>query len=181
MSFAADIAASDVIDGVRIVTPSVGRDARGTIWTSWDRSISDALLPDGPAWCHDKFSQSAEGVLRGIHGDTKSWKLVTCVAGEIFQVVADLREGSPSYLKWQGFRISPEDQRLVLIPPGCGNAYFVTRGPAVYHYKLAYEGGYIDADEQFTVAWDDPRLGIDWPSRDPILSPRDARVSHADD
>ena len=122
MSFAADIAASDVIDGVRIVTPSVGRDARGTIWTSWDRSISDALLPDGPAWCHDKFSQSAEGVLRGIHGDTKSWKLVTCVAGEIFQVVADLREGSPSYLKWQGFRISPEDQRLVLIPPGCVSA-----------------------------------------------------------
>jgi len=47
----------------------------------------------------------------------------------------------------------------------------------VYHYKLAYEGDYIDADQQFTVAWNDPRLNIDWPTDDPILSARDARLA----
>jgi len=101
---------------------------------------------------------------------------VTCVFGEIHQVVADMREGSKSYLKSQRFVINRENQKLILIPPGLGNAYYVSGDTAVYHYKLAYDGGYADADEQFTVAWNDPRLNIDWPCQDPILSARDARL-----
>jgi dTDP-4-dehydrorhamnose 3,5-epimerase len=88
-------------------------------------------------------------------------------------VVVDLRKDSPTYLKWQSYKINKAEQKMVLIPPGCGNAYYVSTEHAVYHYKLAYEGGYIDAAEQFSVRWDDPAIGIDWPVADPILSERD--------
>ena len=64
---------------------------------------------------------------------------------------------------------------MVLIPPGIGNAFYVNSEKATYHYKLAYHGEYVDADEQFTVPWDDPRINIEWPSRSPILSDRDMR------
>ena len=65
---------------------------------------------------------------------------------------------------------------MVLIPPGLGNAFFVKSEFATYHYKLAYQGDYVDSEDQFTVAWDDPRINIDWPSKDPILSERDGRL-----
>ncbi|RMD48639.1 MAG: dTDP-4-dehydrorhamnose 3,5-epimerase [Alphaproteobacteria bacterium] len=181
MAFEATIEDSPVIAGVRVVTPSVGRDARGTIWTSVDRHLEARLLPEGRRFVHDKFSLSHRHVLRGIHGDHKSWKLVTAVWGEIYQVAADMRPDSPTYLRWQAWRISAEAPRLVLLPPGVGNAYLVLGEAAVYHYKLCYEGDYADADEQFTVAWNDPRLGIEWPVAEPVLSERDRRAGHADD
>lgn len=176
MSIDFDIKASDILEGVSIITPSVFEESRGNIWTSYKADPLDDLLPGGMRFTHDKFSQSKHNVLRGIHGDHKSWKLVTCVFGEIHQVVVDMREGSDTYLKWQRFVINRQNQQLILIPPGMGNAYYVSGEAAVYHYKLAYDGDYIDADEQFTVAWNDDRLNIDWPADDPILSARDARL-----
>ena len=62
------------------------------------------------------------------------------------------------------------------MPPGLGNAFYVKSEIATYHYKLAYDGHYADVDEQFTVAWNDPRINIDWPTSDPILSERDKRL-----
>ncbi|MBZ0130869.1 MAG: dTDP-4-dehydrorhamnose 3,5-epimerase family protein [Rhodobacteraceae bacterium] len=182
MSIDFQIADSAHLDGVRIVTPSVFEEARGNIWTSYLAADLDALLPDGMTFTHDKFSQSLPNVLRGIHGDHKSWKLVTCVWGEVHQVVVDMREASPTYLKHERFVINRASQRLILIPPGMGNAYYVSgRDGAVYHYKLAYAGAYIDAADQFTVAWNDPRLNIDWPVSNPILSNRDAEAAHGSD
>lgn len=170
------------LDGVKIITPSVFEEARGNIWTSYRARDLDALLPGGMTFTHDKFSHSNFNVLRGIHGDSKSYKLVTCVYGEIHQVVADLRPTSPTYRKFQRFVINRATPKLILIPPGMGNAYYVASGGgAVYHYKLAYEGDYFDVQDQFTVAWNDPGLNIDWPTRTPILSPRDAEAEHASD
>jgi dTDP-4-dehydrorhamnose 3,5-epimerase len=112
-------------------------------------------------------------VLRGIHGDSKSWKLVTCVYGEIQQVVVDCRKDSPTYLKWQDFTINVNNQKLILIPPNIGNAYYVSTEKAVYHYKLAYEGDYFDSDKQFSIKWNDKSIGVNWMSKTPILSLRD--------
>jgi len=173
MSFGFEITESKNIAGVYAIAPSVATDERGDIWTSFLKDDIEALLPKAMFFKHDKFSQSKCNVLRGIHGDSKSWKLVTCVYGEITQVVIDLREGSSSYLKWQSYKINKEEQKMILIPPGCGNAYYVSSEHAVYHYKLAYEGAYIDASEQFSVRWDDPSVGIEWPVSKPILSKRD--------
>ena len=63
----------------------------------------------------------------------------------------------------------------VLIPPQLGNAYYVKSDQAVYHYKLAYTGDYIDADQQFSFKWNDKQFGIEWPTNTPILSKRDEK------
>ena len=168
-----DIQESTEILGVYILSPSVSEDARGNIWTSFLKGEVEKLLPDSLYFKHDKFSTSKHNVLRGIHGDTKSWKLVTCVYGEIQQVVVDMRQDSPTYQKWQDFIINKNNQQLILIPPNMGNAYYVNSPEVVYHYKYAYNGDYIDADEQFTVDWDDDKIGIRWLSNAPILSNRD--------
>ena len=173
MSIDFEIEESSLIKDVWILTPSISEDSRGNIWTSFLKDEVEELLPEGLYFKHDKFSTSKNNVLRGIHGDTKSWKLVTCVHGEIQQVVVDLRKDSPTYLKWQDFMINSDNHQLVLIPPNMGNAYYVNSAEAVYHYKLAYEGDYIDADEQFSLKWDDQSIGINWLANSPILSDRD--------
>ena len=180
MSIDFTIANSEVLAGVKIVTPSVFEEARGNIWTSYRAGDLDGLLPTGMTFTHDKFSQSNFNVLRDIHGDSKSWKLVTCVHGEIHQVVVDLRTDSATYLKFQRFVINRSNPKLILIPPGMGNAYYVSGGDgAVYHYKLAYEGDYFDVQDQFTVGWNDRRLNIDWPVKNPITSQRDNEAADA--
>lgn len=161
------------IRGVYLFRPSVSADMRGNIWTSFVKGDIEKYLPAEVHFKHDKFSTSKQNVLRGIHGDTKSWKLVTCVHGEIHQVVVDYREGSPTYLKYHKVIINTGNQLMMLIPPNMGNSYFVSSKEAVYHYKLAYDGNYLDADEQFSLKWNDPRIGIEWPTTDPILSERD--------
>ena len=162
------------IEGVYIITPSLSIDERGNIWSSFVESELEGLLPNGLKFTHDKFSASKHNVLRGIHGDNKSWKLVTCVYGEIQQVVVDMREKSPTYKQWQDFIISEDNQQLILIPPNMGNAYYVSSESAVYHYKLAYNGDYIDANDQFSLSWNDESIGIKWLTNEPILSNRDA-------
>jgi len=173
MSIDFKIKRSKIINDVQIIYPSIASDNRGNIWTSFIKDEIDTLLPDGLLFKHDKFSESVNNVLRGIHGDYKTWKLVTCVYGEIHQVVVDLREKSPFYMKWEKFIINKNSQSLILIPPGVGNAYYVTSNHAVYHYKLAYIGKYLDSSDQFTYQWNDENLNIDWPSDKPILSSRD--------
>jgi dTDP-4-dehydrorhamnose 3,5-epimerase len=170
-----DIKESSKIKGVFIITPTISTDIRGNIWTSFLKGKVEQLLPDNLSFKHDKFSTSSHNVLRGIHGDTKSWKLVTCVYGEIQQVVVDMREDSPTYKQWQDFIIDKDNQQIVLIPPNMGNAYYVISQNAVYHYKLAYNGDYIDANEQFSYSWDDKGIGIKWLSEEPILSNRDTK------
>jgi len=175
MSIEFKIQESSVIRGVYILTPSISEDERGNIWTSFLKAEVEGLLPKGLHFKHDKFSTSKHNVLRGIHGDTKSWKLVTCVYGEIQQVVVDMRQDSPTYRQWQSFTIGRDEQRLILVPPNMGNAYYVRSPEAVYHYKLAYDGDYIDADEQFSISWNDDSIGIRWIADNPILSARDAK------
>ena len=161
--------------GIFILKPSIGKDHRGNIWTSFLEDEIRHLLPPNLSFQHDKFSKSKQNVLRGIHGDKKSWKLVTCVYGAIKQVVVDCRKESLTFAKYESFCINEKNQISILIPPGFGNAYYVRSDSAVYHYKLAYKGGYIDADKQFSYKWNDPRFNIKWDITKPILSKRDEK------
>ena len=174
MSTGFDVTESDKIRGLYVLTPSIATDLRGNIWTSFIKNEVEKLLPSNLSFIHDKFSVSKHNVLRGVHGDNKSWKLVTCVYGEIQQVVVDMRKESPTYKQWQDFIISGDNQYLILIPPNMGNAYYVSSESAVYHYKLAYNGEYIDANDQFSISWNDESIGIKWLTDKPILSIRDA-------
>tara|TARA_X000000368_G_C22943286_1_gene673181 strand:- start:189 stop:734 length:546 start_codon:yes stop_codon:yes gene_type:complete len=166
---------SEILSDVKIITPSIFTESRGSIWTSFKADKLNQLLPENLSFSHDKFSTSYLNVLRGIHGDNKSWKLVSCIGGQIFQVVVDLRESSDSFLKWESFILGDSNRQMILIPPGMGNAFYVQSNEAIYHYKLAYKGEYADADEQFTISWNDNRFNINWPTQEPILSERDMR------
>ena len=164
---------SKILKDLIIIRPSVNVDLRGNIFTSFETEIYSKYLKSGLEFMHDKFAESKYNVLRGLHGDNKTWKLVSCVYGEIYEVVVDVRKESPTYLKWEAFNLSSNDYSQVLIPPNFVNGYYVLSNKAVFHYKLAYDGKYIDAGEQITIKWNDPRIGIQWPCKNPILQLRD--------
>ena len=176
MTIAFAVVRAPSISEIRIITPTAHNENRGAIWTSYSADQLDGLIPEKLKFKHDKFSISKHNVLRGIHGDHKSWKLVSCVHGAVMQVVVDLRKDSPTYLLHEVFDIGAHNHTMILIPPGFGNAFYVKSENATYHYKLAYDGAYADVSEQFTVAWNDPSINIKWPTSTPILSNRDARV-----
>jgi len=167
------IESSKVLPDVLIVKPSMNWDLRGSIYSSYNADFYPEFLPKKLDFKHDKFAQSKYNVLRGLHGDNKTWKLVSCVWGELYEVVVDMRPDSPTFKKWDAFKLSSEEYSQVLIPPGFVNGYYVKTEHAVFHYKLAYDGDYIDAGEQMTYLWNDPELGIEWPCIEPILQARD--------
>ena len=101
--------------------------------------------------------------------------MVSCVQGSIMQVIVDMRETSETFLKWESIIVGDDNRLVTLVPPNFGNAFFVLSETATYHYKLAYEGDYFDVKDQFTVSWNDPRIGIIWPNKNPILSNRDKK------
>lgn len=165
---------SKTLDEVTIIIPDTFHDNRGSLYTTYLKDKFEGLLPQNISFVHDKFAVSKKNVLRGIHGDFFSWKLISCVHGKIFQVVVDNRKESKTFLKHFGLFLDGSSPKSVLIPPGFGNAFQVLSHNAVYNYKLAYSGNYRDANEQFTLKWNDERISIDWPNKNPILSQRDS-------
>lgn len=170
------ISESQKIEGLIIIEPDFFQDHRGILYTDYLEDFTHEVL--SLDFNHSKVAISNGKVLRGIHGDKKSYKLVSCLYGEVFQVAVDLRENSPTYLSHQTFVLNANMPKLILLPPGIGNAFLVTSAKAVYSYKLSYDGKYIDADDQFTCHWADPKLNIQWPIKDPILSKRDQDASY---
>lgn len=142
-------------------------DERGELWTIWDyKNIS---LP----FNHDKVAVSKKNVLRGLHGDNKSWKLISCLQGKINLVIVDNRSESPNYLKWESIELSAENKTSVLVPPRFANGHLVLSDTAIFYYKWYYEGTYPDVEDQFSLRWNDPKLNIIWGIDNPILSYRD--------
>lgn len=167
-----------VLHEVKIVQPSIYHEYRGSISTTYHSDYYDRLLPanernEGLQFKHDRYSKSKFGVLRGLHYDEKTWKLVSCLHGKIYLVVLDVREHSTTYGKWESFIISPETQTQVLIPPMFANGHFIMEDDSLFHYKMAYQGEYNDETKQKTIMFNDKQFGIEWPVQQPILSKRD--------
>ena len=97
---------SKVLKDIFIIRPTISNDIRGNIWTSFLYQEIDRLIPKNLSFKHDKFSISENNVLRGIHGDNKSWKLVSCVYGEIQQVIVDCNVGSTTYGKYESLYLN---------------------------------------------------------------------------
>lgn len=122
-----------------------------------------------PHFIQDDYSMSGRHVLRGLHGDQETWKLVSCLLGELYFVVLDCRPESPDHGKWQSFILSERNNRQVLVPPGFANGHLVLSDRGIFHYK---QTTYFSRN-QFTVRWNDPKFDIWWPVKSPILSRRD--------
>jgi dTDP-4-dehydrorhamnose 3,5-epimerase len=158
------------LEGVVVIEPPTRfRDFRGCYIETYNEEIYRGAGIDVD-FVQDDISMSHRHVLRGIHGDQKTWKLVSCLAGEFFLVVVNWDPASPQYKAWDSFVLSEENNLQVLIPPKFGNGHVVLSERAIFHYK---QSTYYDRAGQFTLLWNDPGLGIEWPVDDPILSPRD--------
>ena len=167
-----------ILPQVKVIQPSIYHEYRGMITTTYHSDYYDRLLPandrnEGLKFNHDRYSKSKLNVLRGLHYDDKTWKLISCPHGKLYLVVLDLREKQPNYGKWESFIIGPETGTQVLIPPMFANGHYVMEDNSIFQYKLAYPGEYYDDDKQGTVFWNDKRFNIDWPTDNPILSKRD--------
>ena len=153
---------------VYIKQPDSFEDFRGELFTSYKKG--DYNLD----FNHDKVSISKKNVLRGLHGDSKSFKLITCLAGEVLLVVVDNRPESKNYLKWDSIILTSKNRKQVLVPPMFANGHLILSDEATFFYKWSYDGDYPDVEDQFTLKWNDPKIGIHWPISKPILSKRDS-------
>jgi dTDP-4-dehydrorhamnose 3,5-epimerase len=118
----------------------------------------------------DDISISSRHVLRGLHGDGETAKLVSCLYGKFYLVVINNDPGSNQYRKWTSFTLSDKNRLQVFIPPKFGNGHVVLSEMAMFHYK---QNTYYNRAGQFTLIWNDPELGLWWPIADPIVSQRD--------
>ena len=122
----------------------------------------------------DNLSLSVRGTLRGLHfqNPNPQGKLVGVLEGEVFDVVVDIRRSSPTFGRWYGLTLSAENKRQFYVPPGFAHGFVVTSERALFHYKCT--ASYSPQDEH-TLPWNDPDLGVQWPVAEPILSPKDTR------
>ena len=118
----------------------------------------------------DDISISTKNVLRGIHGDSETWKLISCLYGKFYLVVVNCDVNSENFGKWESFVLSDVNRLQVLVPPKYGNAHLILSDKAIFHYK---QSTYYNPEKQFTYKWNDPKFNIWWPIKNPILSQRD--------
>lgn len=155
------------LDGVMLIKPNVHEDYRGTNFELYNAS-NYYQIPN--KFVVDSISTSRKHVLRGIHGDHRTTKLISCLYGTIYFVVLDRRGESKTFNQWQAFTLSDKNKHQVLVPPGFGNAHLVMSDECVFSYKL---DAYYERESQFTLKWNDDQFNIYWPIKNPILSERD--------
>jgi len=158
------------LDSVRLIKPpTIFEDFRGHyVETYNERLYREAGIDQH--FIQDDISVSRQHVLRGIHGDDKTWKLISCLQGSFYMVVINNDPESSQYRKWTSFTLSESNRLQVLVPPKFGNGHVVMSEQAIFHYKQTTD---YDRSGQFTLVWNDPALNIWWPVQNPIVSERD--------
>jgi len=155
--------------GIAVIQPDIFYDHRGEYIETWN--VENYKIFHDVTFKQDDISTSARHTLRGLHGDFTTWKLVSCLYGSLFQVAVDMRPDSNTYLEYETFNLNDKSRQQVLIPPGFANGHLVMSDFGIFSYKQSTLYG--GAQNQFTVRWDDPKVGIEWPVNKPILSLRD--------
>jgi dTDP-4-dehydrorhamnose 3,5-epimerase len=160
------------IPDVKLLTPRIFRDARGSFLETW-RDERYELLGIATPFVQDNVSVSMRGVLRGLHFQHPQGqgKLVTVLAGSVFDAAVDVRRGSPTFGKWVGHELSADTGQQLWVPPGFAHGFMVTSERAVFSYKCT---AYYSLTAEHSLLWDDPAIGIVWPDAAPILSDKDA-------
>ena len=163
------------LPGVLLVEPRVFHDDRGFFLETYHhQKFTDGGL--GATFVQDNHSKSSRGTLRGLHAQSRKpqGKLVRCIEGEIFDVAADMRVGSPTYGQWVGEILSAENFRQLYIPPDFLHGFLVLSETAQVEYKCT---DVYDPGHEIGVIWNDPEIGIEWPfDGEPLLSGKDAEA-----
>lgn len=163
------------IAGPIIIEPRVFGDARGFFMETWNAAAFREVGLD-LAFVQDNHSRSQRGVLRGLHFQNPGpqGKLVRVTRGAVYDVAVDLRGSSPTFGQWVGVELSAANQRMFWVPEGFAHGFVTLEDDTDFLYKCT--APYAPQTE-FTLAWDDPSVGIDWPldGITPLISDKDAR------
>ena len=157
------------LDGVLLIKSSVFEDHRGEYMELYNEQLYRKNGID-VKFIQDDISVSTQNVLRGIHGDDVTWKLISCLYGKFYFVVVNCDSKSENFGKWESFILSDKNRHQVLVPPKYGNGHLVMSETTVFHYK---QSTYYDPSRQFSYKWNDGNFNIWWPVKDPNLSRRD--------
>jgi dTDP-4-dehydrorhamnose 3,5-epimerase len=149
------------LDGPILIAPRVIGDERGFFCETYRRGVYAELgIPE--EMVQDNHSRSGKGIVRGMHFQIGAGaaKLVRCGRGEIFDVVVDLRRGSPTFGRWEGVRLSDENMHTFYCPIGFAHGFCVLSEVADVLYK---QSNYYADETERGIAYDDPDVGIEWP------------------
>lgn len=159
------------LNGIMVIEPRVFADSRGFFLESYNtKKFKDAgVFPD---FVQDNHSRSIRNTLRGLHYQVNPGqdKLVRATVGDVWDVVVDIRRGSPTFGQWEGYRLSAENKRMLFVPIGFAHGFCVLSDWAEFQYKCSE---YWNPADERAIAWNDSELGIEWPVAEPILSDRD--------
>lgn len=162
------------IEGLCVITPNVHGDNRGYFMETYNqREMNEAGIDT--VFVQDNQSASIRGVLRGLHRQINfpQSKLVRVVKGTVYDVAVDLRNGSPTYLKWYGIELSEENKKQFFIPKGFAHGFLVLSDYAEFCYKV---DDFFHPNDEGGIAYNDPTIGVKWPIEDDmriILSEKD--------
>lgn len=158
-----------------IIEPKVFGDERGFFLESFHQQRYEQQTGIRQSFVQDNHSRSAYGVLRGLHFQRTrpQGKLVRVVRGEVFDVAVDIRPQSPTFGQWEAVILSEENKRQFWVPPGFAHGFQVLSDFADFEYKCT---DYYAPEDEASLAWNDPELGIDWPIQQPLLSAKDAKA-----
>lgn len=165
------------IEGVVIIEPKIFGDERGYFFESFNAAEFARKVGVNTVFVQDNESKSKYGVLRGLHfqkGEFAQSKLVRVVEGRVIDVAVDIRRGSPTFGKHVAVELSKDNKRQLFIPRGFAHGFAVLSEEAVFQYKC---DNLYAPDHEGAIAWNDPKIGIDWQIRpeDAVLSEKDKK------
>jgi len=168
------------LPGVFIIEPKVFGDDRGYFFEMYNSQKYASTCAMRP-FVQDNVSRSGKGVLRGLHYQLEhpQGKLVSVIKGSVFDVVVDIRRGSPTFKQWVGIELSEDNHRQVYISPGFAHGFCVLSDEAYFHYKCT---DFYHPEDERGIMWNDPELNIAWElTAEPIVSEKDTKYSTLSD
>ena len=166
----------DKLSDLILIEPTIFQDERGWFREEYKRSdfFEHGIDCD---FLQDNTSYSViRGTIRGLHfqrAPEAQGKLVTCLAGEVYDVAVDIRRRSPTYARWEAVLLSAENHRALWVPLGFAHGFQTLKDDTVVGYKVTRE--YSRASDR-SIRWNDPQLNITWPIANPVLSKKDAEA-----
>ena len=159
------------LEGVLLIQPAVHSDSRGRFFESFQKERYKEI-GIGEEFVQDNQSVSQKNTIRGLHYRSAPGqaKLVRVIRGEVFDVVVDIRKQSPTFGQWRGYTLSDSNYLQIYIPVGFAHGFCVLSETAEFLYKVSE---YYSAEKEKGIMWNDPDIGVKWPTSNPVLSEKD--------
>ena len=159
------------LDGVLVIEPDLFRDPRGFFLEAYhQRKYREGGIAE--PFVQDNHSRSERGTIRGLHAQRlhPQGKLIRVLQGEIFDVVVDIRKGSPTFARWIKVELTAGNFLQCYVPPGFAHGFCVRSEFAEVEYKCT---DFYDPSDEMRIIWNDPSIGVQWPTAKPLLSDKD--------